>query len=34
MAGVAWNERLIAVGGVNGADGSVSPAIWVGEVTR
>jgi hypothetical protein len=34
MAGVAWQERLIAVGGVNGADRSVTPAIWVGEPRR
>ncbi len=34
MAGVEWQERLIAVGGVNEDDGSVSPAIWVGEPAR
>jgi hypothetical protein len=34
MAAVEWNERLIAVGGLNGEAGSVSPAVWVGDVAR
>jgi hypothetical protein len=34
IAAVEWEGRLIAVGGLNGEAGSVSPAVWVGEPRR